>query len=163
MSEQELASIIYFVLTAAGNPNPYYWEVPAQFNRPAVFFPTPEIESGGETFRTYRLEYTWFLKFFHNSTPEAHTMALTVYEAIKKVRNLIPLIDDEGQKLSLGIRLREPVLRPIDDGVVQLMIRFVSRRPYSIPDSELMQYWFAHIEDKYDGTVYVDMVPEQEE
>jgi len=153
MIEQELASIIKFILEAAGSPAPYYWEVPAKFTRPAIYFPTPEIDSGGETFRTYRLEYTWYLKFFHNSTMEAHNMALAVYEAIKKARNLVHLIDENGDTLRQGIRLGEPKLKPIDEGVVQVMIRFVSRRPYTVPDVQLMQYWTAIVTDKGDGRV----------
>ena len=158
MIEQELASIIKFVLEAAGSPTPYYWAVPAQFVRPAIFFPTPEIESGGETFRTYRMEYTWFLQFFDKSTPEAHNIGLSAYSAIKDARNLVPLIDENGEYLTTGIkgiRLREPSLKPIDNGVAQLMIRFVSRRPYTVPDTQLMQHWIAAIEDKSDGTVYI--------
>ena len=155
MLEQELASIMKFVLTAANSPHPYYWDVPAEFQFPAVFFPTPEIESEGETFRTYRLDYTWFLQFFHTSTNGAHDMALAVYEAIKKARNLIPLIDENGGYLTegiKGIRLGEPSLRRVDRGVVQLTLRFASRRPYTVPDKTLMQTWFAIIVDKSDGT-----------
>lgn len=168
MIEQELASIIKFVLEAAGSPNPYYWAVPAQFVRPAIFFPTPEIESGGETFRTYRMEYTWFLQFFGKDTATAHNMALAVYSAIKDARNLVPIIDTDGEPLETGIkclRLGEPSLKPIDNGAVQLTIRFVSRRPYTVPDTQLMQHWIATIEDKTDGTVYAatNMVTEEED
>ena len=155
MIEQELASIAKFILTAAGNPTPYYWNIMEDFSRPSIFFPSPEIDSEGETFRTYRLDYVWFLQFFHNSTTEAHYMALSAYEAIKKARNLVPLIDENGEKLTAGIkgiRLDEPRLKPIDDGVVQLTIRFASRRPYTVPDKTLMRVWFATITDKYDGT-----------
>lgn len=152
MIEQELASIIKFVLAAAEDPTPYYWNVPDSFDRPSIFFPNPEIETDGETFRTYRLDYTWFLKFFHNSTNEAHYMALSVLEAIKQARNLIPLIDENGEELTKGIRIGEATLRPVDDSVVQLMIRFVSRRPYTAPDTQLMQKWIAAIEEKTGDT-----------
>jgi len=158
MIEQELASIIMFVLAASGNPTPYYWNVPEDFVFPAVFFPTPEIDSSGETFRTYRLDYVWYLKFFHTTTQAAHKIARDALEAIKKARNLIPLIDEDGEYLTegiRGIRLAEVALKPIDDGVVQLTIRFASRRPYDAPDSELMQHWISTITDKTDGTEIV--------
>ena len=158
MLEQELASIIKFVLSAAGNPNAYYWNVPDGFVFPAVFFPTPEITSRGETFRTYRLDYTWFLQFFDTTTQGAHVMALNAFEAIKRARNLIPLIDEDGEYLTegiKGIRIGESELRRVDNGVVQLMICFASRRPYTVPDTTLMQRWIATIEDKTDGTEVV--------
>jgi hypothetical protein len=156
MIEQELASIIKFVLEAAGNPTPYYWSVPEGFSTPSVFFPTPEIESAGETFRTYRLEYVWYLQFFHKDTNEAHSMALRVYEAIKKARNLVHLVDETGQLMRDGVRLGEPSLKNVDSGVAQLTIRFASRRPYYQPDSELMQQWTAIVTDKYDGVSTTD-------
>lgn len=158
MLEQELASIIKFVLSAAGDPNPYYWNVPDGFSFPAVFFPTPEIESMGDTFRTYRLDYTWYVQFFHTSTQAAHDMALSVYEAIKRARNLVPLIDEHGEYLTegiKGIRIGEPALKPTDNGAVQLMIRFASRRPYYVPDKTLMTRWIAVIEDKTERTATV--------
>ena len=57
MIEQELASIIKFVLDATDDPAPYYHNIPEDFFVPAVYFPTPEITTGGETFLTYRMEY----------------------------------------------------------------------------------------------------------
>ena len=47
MLEQEMASIIKFVLDRAGGPSPYYWNVPRHFCVPAAYFPTPEIDTGG--------------------------------------------------------------------------------------------------------------------
>lgn len=57
MLEQELASIMKYTLDAAGTPTPYYYRVPQHFMVPAVYFPLPEIVSGGETFLTYNLDY----------------------------------------------------------------------------------------------------------
>ena len=53
MLEQEMASIIKYVLDRAGGPSPYYWNVPRHFSIPAAYFPTPELDTGGETFLTY--------------------------------------------------------------------------------------------------------------
>lgn len=130
MIEQELASIIKFVLDATDNPAPYYHNIPEDFIVPAAYFPTPEITTGGETFRTYRMEYDWYIHFIHSTTEDAHAMALRAITAIKESRNLIPLIDMNGNRLQDGIRISDPALRTVDRGVVRLAIRFVSRRPY---------------------------------
>ena len=53
MLEQEMASIMKYVIDRAGKPAPYYWEVPAHFVVPSAYFPMPEIDTGGETFLTY--------------------------------------------------------------------------------------------------------------
>lgn len=84
MLEQEIASIMMFVLGRTGNPTPYYYEVPEGFLVPAVYFPVPEIVSRGDTFATYALEYNWYIKFFHSSTLLSHEMALTALTAIKE-------------------------------------------------------------------------------
>ncbi|MCX4265958.1 MAG: hypothetical protein OSJ64_03975, partial [Firmicutes bacterium] len=60
MLEQELASIMKYLLDTADNPSPYYWQVPQNFVVPAIYFPIPEIVSGGETFLTYKLDYAWY-------------------------------------------------------------------------------------------------------
>lgn len=90
MLEQELASIMKYTLDRAGNPSPYYYEVPQHFTVPAVYFPTPEITTGGETFATYNMEYAWYIKFFHKSSQEAYALALAVLTAIKETVTLFP-------------------------------------------------------------------------
>lgn len=129
--EQELASIFGFVLQAAGNPMPYYRNLPQDFSVPAAYFPIPEITTSGDTFNDYGAEYDWYIKFIHSETQEAYEMALNALTAIKEARNLIPLRSQDGKLTEKGVRIKDPELRTIDDGVVQLKIRFISRRPYS--------------------------------
>lgn len=146
MLEQEIASIIKFVLEAAGNPTPYYWNVPESFVTPAAYFPTPEIVSDGETFLTYRLEYALYVKFFNRTTEEAYPLALATVAAIRGARNLIPLIDTDGEKTGSGIRLKDPTLKPLDDGAVQVGLEWVSRRLYNYEEVAKMQTYDL---DKY--------------
>lgn len=132
MLEQEIASIMMFVLGRTGNPTPYYYEVPEGFLVPAVYFPVPEIVSRGDTFATYSLEYNWYIKFFHSSTLLSHEMALTALTAIKETGNLIPLIDENGQLTGSGFRINDPSIRAVYDttGVVQMTLIWNSPRPY---------------------------------
>ena len=48
MLEQEMASIIRFVLDKAGSPAPYYWNVPESFSVPAAFFQLPNCKAEGK-------------------------------------------------------------------------------------------------------------------
>lgn len=130
MLEQELASIIKFVLDSTGNPSPYYWKVQENFAIPAVYFPTPEITTGGETFLTYRMEYMWFITFFHGTDEEAYALGLQALTAIKGNRRLIPVIDTDGEKTGEWLRLADPKLKMLDNGACQLQVDWVSRRPY---------------------------------
>ena len=134
------------MLEAAGNPQAYYWKIQQGFARPSIYFQTPEIDSGGDTVGTYYMDYMWFLVFFHEDTNKAHAMALAVYEAIKKARNLIPLLDQEGAEIDHDVRISDLNLRSVDEGAVQLTVRFRSRRPYDRPDVEKMKWLTVHVD-----------------
>jgi hypothetical protein len=150
--EQEIASIIKFTSDAAGNPAPYYWDVPRSVAVPAVYFPSPDIGTGGDTLATYKMEYDWFIKFFHKTTEDAYALGLKALTALKVCRNLVPLIDTEGKATGRGIRIDDPELKKVDDGAVQLKITFTSRRPYNRPDVQKMQTY--HIEEWEDSELY---------
>jgi len=140
MLEQEIASIIKYTLEKAGNPSPYYDEVPEGFLVPAVYFPVPEISSRGDTFASYAFSYTWFIKFFHIDTPTAHAIGVGVLTALQRDRNLIPLIGDDGEKIGKNFRIKDPSYKKVDSasGVVQLQLSWDSVRPYDDTKSQKM-------------------------
>lgn len=137
--EQEVASIIAFVLAAAGNPRPYYYDVPEEFNFPAMYFPTPEIKTRGETFRTYASGYVWYINVMAETTEKAHELGLAALTKLKQARNLVPLINESGEPTGKKLRLDDPQLHKIDSGVVQLTIEWTSRRPYDAAEPAKMQ------------------------
>lgn len=132
MIEQEMASIIRYVLDNAGGPAPYYWNVPQHFSIPAAYFPTPELTTGGETFLTYWTDFVWYIKLFHRTCQGAYSIGNAVVQAIRAARNLIPLIEQDGRVIAGGwVRVKDPELRVLDDGAAQLTISWRSRRPYN--------------------------------
>lgn len=141
--EQEIASLIKYVLEKAGKPSPYYDEVPQDFLVPAAYFPPPEIESRGDTLSTYALGYAWFIKLFHTDTPSAYALGLSVITALQGGRNTVPLINPCGNKTGRGFRLKDPALKKIDGapGAVQLTLMWDSPRPYDdAPSQKMMTY-----------------------
>lgn len=139
--EQEIASIIAYTLEKAGNPAPYYYNVPEEFTYPAMYFPQPEINTRGETFNTYAMEYVWYINVFCKTSEAAHEIALTVLSAIKGARNLIPLIDTDGELTGKKLRLDDPSIKIIDSGVAQISLSWTSRRPYDSEDVTKMMTW----------------------
>jgi hypothetical protein len=137
MLEQEIASAIKFVLANSENPAPYYYEVPQDFLVPAAYFPVPEISSKGDTFRTYALEYVWFIKFFHKDEVSAYALGFKALNALRSGGNLIPLVDEAGAFTGRGFRLKDPSLKRID-GAAQLTLLWDSPRPYNASESEKM-------------------------
>ena len=144
MIEQETASIIKYVLDNSGNPAPYYYSVPQNFIVPAAYFPIPEITTRGETFRTFACEFAWFIKFFHNTTQEAYQRAYAALSAIKAARDLIPLIKQDGTLEGSGLWMRNPEVNQVDDGAVQLILRWISRRPYNDLKYLKMMKWYTN-------------------
>ena len=131
MLEQEMASIIKYVLDRAGGPSPYYWNVPRHFSIPAAYFPTPELDTGGETFLTYWTDFVWYIKLFHRTGQGAYSAGSAVLQAIRAGRNLIPLIAQDGGEIEgEWVRVNDPKLKVLDDGAAQLTMSWRSRRPY---------------------------------
>ena len=50
--EQEIASVIRFILDSVPGITPYYWDIPEGFVVPSVFFPQPELTSSFSPART---------------------------------------------------------------------------------------------------------------
>jgi len=141
--EQEIASTIKYTLIQAGNPSPYYDETPKDFLVPAAYFPPPEISSRGDTLLTYAISYVWFIKFFHSDTPSAYALGLSVLTALQSGRNVIPLINVDGNYTGRGFRLKDPSLKRIDgaSGAAQLTLSWDSPRPYhDEPTQKMMVY-----------------------
>ena len=130
MLEQEIASVMSFVIDKADNPAPYYWNIPQDFVVPAVYFPQTEIVSGADTLSSYTLDYSLFVKFFAKDTQSAHAMGSAVLTAIKSIKNDIPLIDENGESTGRIVRMDDPVLRPTGDMAAQLTLMWTSHRPY---------------------------------
>lgn len=132
--EQEVASIIAMAQRVAGDIGYYYWNLPEYFRYPALFFPQPEITTGGDTLCSYASQYAWYIKVFAKTTEQAHSIALRVLTALKQARNYVPLIDETGALTGKSLRLNDPSLRGIEEGVEQITIQWTSRRPYAQPE-----------------------------
>lgn len=150
MLEQDIASLIKFILDGAGNPSPYYWNAPESFSVPAIYFPTPEISTSGDTFSTYGLDYVWNIVFFHRSTQEAYQLALQVLMMIRANRNMICVIDTEGNSTKEVLRVDDPKLKTLDTSAVQLEITWTSRRPYNVEAATYMQSYHVNMWKKHE-------------
>lgn len=152
--EQEIASIIKFLLDSTGNPSPYYYKVPQSFTVPAAYFPPPEINTDGETLTAYGMDYTMYVKFFALSSEEAYQYGLKAVTTIRGRRNLVPLIQEDGKpQPGRGLRINDPSLKMLDDGAAQVTVNWRSRRPY---DDEAVQKMMTYeVEGWHNPDVYV--------
>lgn len=167
MLDEELASILHFVLAAAGNPTPIYHEIPESFLVPAIYFPPPELTADGDTLSSYLVEYAWYINVFHVRDDMAYAMARDVLTAIMNTRRYIPLYGKNGTPSGGGFRLNDPELKRLDKsgvgGGAQLTITWRSRRPYCIVAAEKMQQYELSINDAYQRAVAVTYPRQGEE
>ena len=132
--EQEVASAAHFIISALDGVSPYYWEMPADFMVPALFFPTPEIETAGDSLDTYEMAFTWHVKLFHKTDGEAQNLAQTALVAIKNARNCLPLYNEDGSAVGKRFRVLDPSIKRVDRGAWQLELRWHSPRYFDVDE-----------------------------
>lgn len=163
MLDEELAGIMHFALSAAGNPTPIYHQMPENFVVPAIYFPPPELATDGDTLSAYIVEYTMFVKVFHIRDDVAYAMARDVLTAIMSARRYIPLYGADGKPTGGGFRLDDPALKLIDKsgigGGAQLTLTWSSRRPYYAAEAQKMQSFDLAINEAYQKAVTSTQVP----
>ena len=145
--EQEIASVIRFVLDSVPGITPYYWSIPEGFIVPSVFFPQPELTPLGDTFASYAVEYDWYIQFFASTDEDAYASAAAALNALCAARLLVPLIDETGAAVGGGLRLKDPGgVKKVDTGVVQLALTWDSRRPYNVANYQKVMNYNLDIE-----------------
>lgn len=65
-----------------------------------------------------------------------------------RARLLVPLIDEQGQPVGRGVRLKDPELSKADDNAYQIRLQWDSRRPYNAVEYQKMMH--------YDLNIYTD-------
>lgn len=140
MIEQEIASIAKFILACTGNPEPYYWNIPKNFYIPAAYFPIPEIDSGGDTLSTYSMDFSWYINLFHTTDQKVYALGRAAITAIREARNLIPLISEDGEQIKgMFVRVDDPKLKGVDNGIMQLSISWRTHCLYKAGDANSAQ------------------------
>ena len=92
MIDQEIASIIHFILGTAKGVSPYYFNMPQDFAIPSFFFPPPEFEAFGDTLQSFRFDYSWTIPVFAYDNSRAHAIAANVAHVLETYRRVVPLI-----------------------------------------------------------------------
>ena len=134
MLDNEMYSIMLYIEKTINPPHVFHTKVPDGFKTPAVYYPVPELLSGGDTFSTYKLSYLWLIKFFADKENQAADMAYTMLDTIRYHRNKVQLMGyDNAPVEGRFLRLKDPTMRYLSDTspeVVQLTLSWDSRRPY---------------------------------
>ena len=139
MFQDEIGSIMRFCY----NQNPvkiYSDRIPQDMIIPCMYFPTPIILSSSDTISTYRNVYHIFVKVFAEKTPQAHRQAHSIAEKFRKAKGIIPIIKLDGELTEDYMRINLDIqTKSIDEGVVQLALKWDSRYPYILEEYPTME------------------------
>ena len=135
--EQEVISIIRYVLNKSGLEKFYTDELPKSFAIPSVYFPAPELDSEYDTLSTYSVHYRMPVRFFAAKTQAAYKYARTVANSLIAERNRVPLIDENGNNGGEHFKIKRSDVKKIDSGVYGFNVEWDSVRTFDdIPDEE---------------------------
>lgn len=135
--EQEVSSIIQYVLRKSGLEKFYTDELPTSFFIPSAYFPAPELDTEYDTLSTYSVHYRMPVRFFAAKTQAAYKYARTVANCLIAERNRIPLMDEHGENGGEHFKVKRSDVKKIDSGVYGFNIEWESHRTFDdIPDTE---------------------------
>lgn len=134
--EQETASVARFVSGIVDDFTPIYRELPEGFKTPVVYFPVPEINTEADTFSSYAIRFTWYIKFFCADSDLAYLNGYKVLRHLQDQHNVIPFVLPDGEKEGHGFKIDDPTLKTLDSGVCQITLSWRSARRYTEDEAQ---------------------------
>ncbi len=107
----------------------YTEEVPADLEIPALYFPTAFEIYSNDTNMTYTKTYALTVSLFHHSVHEAKSEAEHIVDTIRRERNAIPLLNEDGNHVGQFIQIKRIETRMIDN-VASIAVNWDSRYHY---------------------------------
>lgn len=151
MLQDEIGSVMRFCYDI--NPVKIYTDrIPQDMVVPCMYFPAPIVTSSTDTITGYRNTYQLFVKVFAQKTQQAHIKAHEIAEQIRACRGIIAVIGFDGDpsqeymQVNLGLQTKV-----IDDGVVQLAIKWDSQYPFIREEFPIMETLFVEALLKREG------------
>ncbi|QIB26099.1 hypothetical protein [Caloranaerobacter azorensis] len=148
MIEREIGSIAKYMYDVSGIKNIYFDEVPQDFKKPSLYFPTPMQIQRGDTVNSYAYMNSLFVKVFDEKTRDAYSKAATIVNSISKNRNLIPLVKEDGAQDNKGIRLRKVSIKKLDVGTIQIEVQWDSVFAYTEETYAKVQRFYFDMKEK---------------
>lgn len=148
MIEQEIGSIAKYMYDVSGIENIYFDEVPQNFKRPSLYFPTPIQIQRGDTVNTYAYMNSLFVKVFDKKTKESYGKAAAIVSSISRNRNLIPLFKEDGTQENKGIRIKKVSTKKLDIGTIQIELQWDSVFAYTEETYVKVQRFYFDMKEK---------------
>lgn len=139
----EIGSVMKYIYDA--HPCQIYLRgVPADFEIPSVYLPTPFHFDAPDTLRTFLTAYQIPIKVFGADTWAAYNHATEIADAIRTNRHLVPILDEAAAPTGGYIRIKRCDVRGVDgaEGVALLTLQWDSRYEYNRPTYPKMGKFF---------------------
>ncbi|MGJ9460117.1 phage portal protein [Oceanobacillus sp. CF4.6] len=118
----------------------YTKEVPINFERPSLYFPTPFTFDGNDTTNTFVKTYNLTVKLFHQDSQLADSKAELIADAVRSNRSVIPIVDTKGVETGDFIRFGRIETRIGDKGVATIIMEWTSRYYFEEPEWNVAEY-----------------------
>lgn len=108
----------------------YESNVPKDFEMPSMYFPVPTIINGNDTNMTYEKTFSMSVKLFHSDDVIAGIKAEMIADEISANKNVIPIVDSDGELTGDFIRLTKLETRA-GEGFMSLVLGWDSNYHYN--------------------------------
>ena len=125
------------------NVKAFYDEVPKDFERPCIYFPTITVSSKTDSMTTYKDSYSWYIKMFDGKTSISYNKSIEIAEIIKKNRYKIKLYNSDGTEYGKNLTIRTIEVSKFDEGVCQVYITWYSSYKYNVEVQEKIINFFV--------------------
>lgn len=131
--ERALASVVTYIQNNdVEGVKPYFNEIPGSFYLPSIYFPVPYSSVSKVTLSTYCITTNIQCWFMEKKDWDANARAVHVRDMLLLDECAIPFMEKDGTDTGKKIRVTEPEIKRIDEGIIQLAI---SLREYASPEA----------------------------
>ncbi|MEN1969021.1 phage portal protein [Lentibacillus sp. N15] len=109
----------------------YKKEVPSDFAVPSLYFPIPTAFDSNDTNMTFTKTYSLSVKLFHEDSVIANDRAEMIADEVRSSKNVIPMVNPEGELTGDYIRISKIETRIGDNGVATIIVGWDSNYHYS--------------------------------
>lgn len=117
----------------------YKKEVPEEFAVPSLYFPTPTTFDESDSNMTFAKVYSLSVKLFHEDSIKANDRAEHIADTIRSNKNVIPILNSDGEKTGQFLRLSRIETRIGDSGVAMIIMGWESNYYYNREEWPSMQ------------------------
>lgn len=109
----------------------YFDEIPGSFYVPSIYFPVPYASVRKVTLSAYCITTHIQCWFMERKDWEANVRAVQIRDALLMDGCAVPLMEKDGTETGKAVRVTEPEIKRIDEGIIQLAF---SLKEYAAPE-----------------------------